>query len=237
MHGLWTNDPTRRGRRRRPWHQPRAARPPRRHGGHHRPHHRGHSSREACAPGAPGPAGPRSGADREGPVSSPSSSTTTLDGALRPGPRPGRCADPTAGLRGGSSLVHQLLLALVCAGYAARCGARLGLARSRPVHGRLRPQRRGGRRRRVLLPLRPQPSGPLPPGLAAVRALLGHGGRSATWSGAGTRSCSGRAVPSPRYADLFFLLLRAARHRRACWCSPSARSPGPAGSAWGWTPG
>ncbi|MEU6368138.1 EAL domain-containing protein [Streptomyces sp. NPDC046931] len=56
---------------------------------------------EACAPGAPGPAGPGGASDREDPVSSP--------GAL-PAGRPD--------LGGRTRLVPQLVLTLVCAGYA-----------------------------------------------------------------------------------------------------------------------
>ncbi|MDQ0907442.1 diguanylate cyclase (GGDEF)-like protein/PAS domain S-box-containing protein [Streptomyces canus] len=58
-------------------------------------------------------------------MSSPPSPTTTLDGALRA--RPARAAllpSRPPVLRGGSSLVHQLLLALVCAAYAV--GSALG---------------------------------------------------------------------------------------------------------------
>jgi diguanylate cyclase (GGDEF)-like protein/PAS domain S-box-containing protein len=51
-------------------------------------------------------------------VSSPPSPTTTLDGALRARPARGALPSRPPAARGGSSLVHQLLLALVCAGYA-----------------------------------------------------------------------------------------------------------------------
>ncbi|MEU6145753.1 EAL domain-containing protein [Streptomyces sp. NPDC047081] len=57
-------------------------------------------------------------------MSSPPPATTTLDGALRAQPSTGALLSrpPVAG--GGRSLVHQLLLALVCAGYAV--GSALG---------------------------------------------------------------------------------------------------------------
>ncbi|MGC0337649.1 putative bifunctional diguanylate cyclase/phosphodiesterase [Streptomyces sp. SLBN-8D4] len=51
-------------------------------------------------------------------MSSPPSPTTTLDGALRARPARGALPSRPPAARGGSSLVHQLLLALVCAGYA-----------------------------------------------------------------------------------------------------------------------
>ncbi|MDQ1048793.1 bifunctional diguanylate cyclase/phosphodiesterase [Streptomyces sp. V4I2] len=51
-------------------------------------------------------------------MSSPPSSTTTLDGPLRAQPAPGATPTRPPALGGASSLVHQLVLALVCAGYA-----------------------------------------------------------------------------------------------------------------------
>ncbi|MDN3025044.1 EAL domain-containing protein [Streptomyces sp. S.PB5] len=57
-------------------------------------------------------------------MSSPPPPTTTLNGALRAQPSPGALLPRPPVSGGGSSLVHQLLLALVCAGYAV--GSALG---------------------------------------------------------------------------------------------------------------
>ncbi|WP_329336996.1 EAL domain-containing protein [Streptomyces sp. NBC_01352] len=51
-------------------------------------------------------------------MSSPPPSTTTFDGPLRAQPAPGATPTRPPALGGASTLVHQLVLALVCAGYA-----------------------------------------------------------------------------------------------------------------------
>src|SRR4051794_6005190 len=124
---------------------------------------------EACAPGAPGPLGPRSGADREDPVSSPPSPTTTLDGALRARPARGALlpSRPPV-LRGGSSLVHQLLLALVCAGDALGSALGWGSPRVALIMGGFGLGAAAGPPARAWFPFPPRPRGPLPPGLAPL---------------------------------------------------------------------
>ncbi|KUN17480.1 phosphodiesterase [Streptomyces antibioticus] len=57
-------------------------------------------------------------------MSSPPPPTTTLNGALRDRPSPGMLLSRPPSAGGGSSLVHQLVLALICAGYAV--GSALG---------------------------------------------------------------------------------------------------------------
>ncbi|QMV09812.1 EAL domain-containing protein [Streptomyces lincolnensis] len=159
---------------------------------------------EACAPSAPGPEGPRSGADREGPVSSPSPSTTTLASVPRAKPAPGapRTRPPAMGL--GSSLVHQLTLALVCAGYAVGSALGWGSREVALIMGDFGLSAAAG--------------------TAAVSCFLYARGRrirfrpawllfalSSTMAAAGNlvwgwyEVVLGRTVPSPSYADLFFL--------------------------------
>ncbi|MFF4315890.1 putative bifunctional diguanylate cyclase/phosphodiesterase [Streptomyces sp. NPDC001507] len=75
-------------------------------------------TQEARPPGAPGPAGPGSGADREGPVTTPTPVTTTLPGALRAQPPAGKPYPRPPATGGGTGVVRQLVLALICAGYA-----------------------------------------------------------------------------------------------------------------------
>ena len=234
MHGQWTNDPTRRGRRRRPW------RTAARRRGHtpatdavdapSRTASPGRPTAQARAPGAPGPRD--DGADQGGPVSSPPVSADH--------PRRRRCghrASPGAPLArppvsgGGASLVPQLVLALVCGGIRRRCRARLGFARSRPDHGRLRPERRGRRPP-------PSPASSTPAPAAAASGPPGCCSRSPPrWRRSATRVWGwyevvlerAGAQPLPRRP-----VLPAASRRppsSACWCSPSGRSPGPVGSA------
>ncbi|GAA4076533.1 EAL domain-containing protein [Streptomyces shaanxiensis] len=62
--------------------------------------------------------------DREGPVSAPPPPTTTLDSVLRARPSPAAMLPRLSSSGGGSGLLPQVVLALVCAGYAV--GSALG---------------------------------------------------------------------------------------------------------------
>ncbi|MDT0481323.1 MULTISPECIES: putative bifunctional diguanylate cyclase/phosphodiesterase [Streptomyces] len=138
-------------------------------------------------------------------MSSPPSPTTTLDGALRARPARGALlpSRPPV-LRGGSSLVHQLLLALVCAGYAI--GSALGwgsrevalimgdfglsaAAGAAAVSCFLHARDRRVRFRQAWLLF----------ALSSLMASLGN----LIWGW--YEVVLGREVPSPSYADLFFL--------------------------------
>ncbi|MFI6439666.1 putative bifunctional diguanylate cyclase/phosphodiesterase [Streptomyces sp. NPDC050759] len=138
-------------------------------------------------------------------MSAPPSPTTTLDGALRA--RPARAAllpSRPPVLRGGSSLVHQLLLALLCAGYAL--GSALGwgspelalimgdfglsaAAGAAAVSCFLYARDRRVRFRQAWLLF----------ALSSAMASLGN----LIWGW--YEVVLGRDVPSPSYADLFFL--------------------------------
>jgi diguanylate cyclase (GGDEF)-like protein/PAS domain S-box-containing protein len=138
-------------------------------------------------------------------VSAPPSPTTTLDGALRARPARGALlpSRPPV-LRGGSSLVHQLLLALVCAGYAL--GSALGwgsrevalimgdfglsaAAGAAAVSCFLHARDRRVRFRQAWLLF----------ALSSTMASLGN----LIWGW--YEVVLGREVPNPSYADLFFL--------------------------------
>ncbi|MFE2219409.1 putative bifunctional diguanylate cyclase/phosphodiesterase [Streptomyces canus] len=138
-------------------------------------------------------------------MSSPPSPTTTLDGALRARPARGALlpSRPPV-LRGGSSLVHQLLLALMCAGYAL--GSALGWGSSEvalimgdfglsaaagtaAVSCFLHARDRRVRFRQAWLLF----------ALSSAMASLGN----LIWGW--YEVVLGRDVPSPSYADLFFL--------------------------------
>lgn len=162
--------------------------------------------READAATVPHPEGPGSHTDREAAVSSPSTSTPLLDGAPRtqaaPAGRP-RLGPPSA--HGpGSNLVHQLLLALVCAVYAVGSALGWGSDRLALIMGDFGLTAAAGtaavscllyaRNRRV----RFRPAWLLF-SLSSAMAALGN----FVWGW--YEVVLGRPVPSPSFADLFFL--------------------------------
>ncbi|MFJ9907281.1 putative bifunctional diguanylate cyclase/phosphodiesterase [Streptomyces sp. NPDC101152] len=137
-------------------------------------------------------------------MTSPPPVTTTLDG-VRPQPSPGqRSPNPPAVGRGGSTLVRQLVLALVCAGYAVGSAIDWGsnelslimgdfglaaAAATAAVSCFLRSRSRGVRFRPAWLLF----------ALSATMTSLGN----AVWGW--YEVVLGEQVPSPSYADLFFL--------------------------------
>ncbi|MER5210666.1 EAL domain-containing protein [Streptomyces sp. NPDC002838] len=137
-------------------------------------------------------------------MSSPPSSTTTLDGALRAQPSPGAplIRPPASG--SGSSMVPQLVLALVCAGYAVGSALGWGSQQVALIMGDFGLSAAAGaaavscflyaRNRRV----RFRPAWLLF-GLSSAMAALGN----LVWGW--YEVVLGRPVPSPSYADLFFL--------------------------------
>ncbi|MEV0641211.1 EAL domain-containing protein [Streptomyces sp. NPDC050619] len=137
-------------------------------------------------------------------MSSSLSSTTTLDTAPRVQPAPGATPTRPPALGSGSSLVHQLVLALLCAGYAV--GSALGwgshelalimgdfglsaAAGAAAVSCFLYARGRGVRFRPAWLLF----------GLSSAMASLGN----LVWGW--YEVVLGRPVPTPSYADLFFL--------------------------------
>src|SRR5690606_19530104 len=159
--------------------------------------------RVAHTPGAPGPAGSRSGAHREGAVSAPAA-TSTPEAAERQQPAPGvpPPRPPAAGQRPG--LVPQLVLALVCAAYAVGAALGWGSDRLALIMGDFGLSAAAGaaavscfvcaRRRRT----RFRPAWLLF-GLSSTMAALGN----LVWGW--YEVVLDRPVPSPSYADLFFL--------------------------------
>ncbi|MDQ0958984.1 diguanylate cyclase (GGDEF)-like protein/PAS domain S-box-containing protein [Streptomyces sp. B4I13] len=151
---------------------------------------------------SPGPGG---GTDREGPVSSPSTSTPLLDGAPRTRPPAGtpRFAAPPAG-GPGPNMVHQLLLAFLCAGYAVGAAFGWGSEELALIMGDFGLTAAAGaaavscfcyaRIRRV----RFRPAWMLF-SLSSAMAALGN----LVWGW--YEVVLGRPVPSPSLADLFFL--------------------------------
>ncbi|MEU0028364.1 EAL domain-containing protein [Streptomyces sp. NPDC006335] len=137
-------------------------------------------------------------------MTSPPSPTTTLDGALRARPARGALPSRPSAPRSGSSLVHQLLLALVCAGYAIGSALGWGSREVALIMGDFGLSAAAGtaavscfvhaRNRRV----RFRPAWLLF-GLSSTMASLGN----LIWGW--YEVVLGRAVPSPSYADLFFL--------------------------------
>ncbi|MGW2616581.1 putative bifunctional diguanylate cyclase/phosphodiesterase [Streptomyces sp. NPDC001500] len=138
-------------------------------------------------------------------MSSPSTSTTLLDGALRtqpPAEKP-RLGPPSVH-GAGSNLVHQLLLALVCAGYAVGSALGWGSDRLALIMGDFGLTTAAGtaavscllyaRSRRV----RFRPAWLLF-SLSSAMAALGN----LVWGW--YEVVLGRPVPSPSFADLFFL--------------------------------
>ncbi len=121
---------------------------------------RARGTRERHGPGGPGERAPdlHAGRSAAGTASVAGGAAAPYAGS-RPPAGPGPPTRPRPGLRG----------------IRRRFRARLGFVRSGSDHGRLRAERRGGHRRRLVLPLRPRPPHPLSTRLAAVRPLLGHG--------------------------------------------------------------
>jgi diguanylate cyclase (GGDEF)-like protein/PAS domain S-box-containing protein len=136
-------------------------------------------------------------------VSSPPSPTTTLNGALRAQPSPGALPRPP-GPGGGSGLVQQLVLVLVCAGYAVGSALDWGSTQVALIMGDFGLSAAAGtaavscllyaRSRRI----RFRPAWLLF-SLSSAMAALGN----AVWGW--YEVVLDRPVPSPSYADLFFL--------------------------------
>ncbi|MGW5432716.1 EAL domain-containing protein [Streptomyces sp. NPDC004059] len=159
---------------------------------------------EACAPSAPGPSGPGSGAHREAPVSAPPSATTALDAAVRAA-HPQQAPPPWRAPAGGRTrAMEQLVLALVCAAYAVGAAFDWGADELALIMGDFGLSAAAGtaavscflyaRRRRVRFR-----SAWLLFALSSAMAALGN----AVWGW--YEVVLGRPVPSPSYADLFFL--------------------------------
>ncbi|KUO17989.1 putative bifunctional diguanylate cyclase/phosphodiesterase [Streptomyces dysideae] len=139
-------------------------------------------------------------------MSSPSSPTTTLDGALRAQPSPGMMPKirPSFSGGGGSVLVPQLVLALVCAGYAVGSALGWGSDQVALIMGDFGLSAAAGtaavscfhyaRSRRI----RFRPAWLLF-ALSSAMAALGN----LVWGW--YEVVLGRPVPSPSYADGFFL--------------------------------
>lgn len=166
---------------------------------------------QAGPAGPPVRAGRGSGADPEAPVSPPPRPRWTERCADRP--RPDRCCPgrrpPPAGHPRPPARARPGLR-----GLRRRCRARLGFAVRRQDHGRLRAERRRGRRRRLLLPLRPRTPRPLSAGLAALRPLLGDGVPGQSGLGV-VRGRAPGAGAQPQLRGSVLPVLRPARHRGA----------------------
>ncbi|MGW1214613.1 putative bifunctional diguanylate cyclase/phosphodiesterase [Streptomyces sp. NPDC002499] len=136
-------------------------------------------------------------------MSSPRPSATTLDGALRAQPSSGTPL-PRPPAVGGLSLVHQLVLALVCAGYAVGSALGWGSEQLALIMGDFGLSAAAGtaavslfvhtRSRRI----RFRPAWLLF-ALSSAMAALGNG----VWGW--YEVVLGRQVPTPSFADLFFL--------------------------------
>ncbi|MFF4256002.1 putative bifunctional diguanylate cyclase/phosphodiesterase [Streptomyces sp. NPDC001663] len=136
-------------------------------------------------------------------MSSPLPPTTTLDRALRARPSRRPLRRPPA-FRGGSSLVHQLVLALVCAGYAVGSAFDWGSSEVALIMGDFGLSAAAGtaavslflyaRSRRIRFR-----SAWLLFALSSAMAALGN----AVWGW--YEVVLGQPVPTPSYADLFFL--------------------------------
>ncbi|MFF0017324.1 putative bifunctional diguanylate cyclase/phosphodiesterase [Streptomyces sp. NPDC005374] len=137
-------------------------------------------------------------------MSSPPSPTTTLDGALRAQPARGALPSRPPAFRGGTNLVHQLLIALVCAGYAVGSALGWGSREAALIMGDFGLSAAAGtaavscfryaRSRRI----RFRPAWLLF-SLSSAMASLGN----LVWGW--YEVVLGRPVPSPSYADGFFL--------------------------------
>ncbi|MFF7332630.1 putative bifunctional diguanylate cyclase/phosphodiesterase [Streptomyces sp. NPDC090306] len=153
--------------------------------------------------GAAGP-GPVGGTDREAPVSPSPSSAGTLDAAPRPQGRPGPLLPRPPAAGGAGSLARQLLLALVCAGYAVGSAVGWGSPEAALFMGDFGLSLAAGsaavscflyaRRRRV----RFRPAWLLF-GISSTMAALGN----AVWGW--YEVVLDEPVPSPSCADFFFL--------------------------------
>lgn len=155
-------------------------------------------TRERCGPGGPGESAPRAHAGRSAARTgrARTAAAPAVGRRRRATPRPPARARP--GLRG----------------LRRRCRARLGFAVRRQDHGRLRAERRRGRRRRLLLPLRPRTPRPLSAGLAALRPLLGDGVPGQSGLGV-VRGRAPGAGAQPQLRGSVLPVLRPARHRGA----------------------
>ncbi|MXM67476.1 EAL domain-containing protein [Streptomyces sp. HUCO-GS316] len=157
----------------------------------------------AWAPRAPEPPGRGAHANREGPVSSPPPPVSTLDGALRVRPASRTLPRPPAS-GGGSGVVRQLVLVMVCAGYAVGSALGWGSSELALVMGDFGLSVAAGtaavsccvyaRNRRI----RFRPAWLLF-ALSSAMAALGN----LVWGW--YEVVLGQPVPSPSYADLFFL--------------------------------
>ncbi|WP_181412363.1 EAL domain-containing protein [Streptomyces griseorubiginosus] len=137
-------------------------------------------------------------------MTSPPSPTTTLDGALRVQPARGAKPNRPPASRDGTRLVHQLLLALVCAGYAIGSALDWGSREAALIMGDFGLSAAAGtaavscflyaRRRRV----RFRPAWLL---FALSSAMAALGNLIWGWY----EVVLGRSVPNPSYADPFFL--------------------------------
>ncbi|MFD4559985.1 putative bifunctional diguanylate cyclase/phosphodiesterase [Streptomyces sp. NPDC058469] len=137
-------------------------------------------------------------------MSAPPSPTTTLNGALRDRTSPGARQPLPPGTGGGGSLVQQLVLALVCAGYAVGSALDWGSAQVALIMGDFGLSAAAGtaavscflyaRSRRI----RFRPAWLLF-SLSSAMAALGNG----VWGW--YEVVLERPVPSPSFADLFFL--------------------------------
>ncbi|WP_093474471.1 MULTISPECIES: EAL domain-containing protein [unclassified Streptomyces] len=163
-----------------------------------------HRPQKACAPGAPGAAGHGSGADREAPVSAPPSVSTALEAPVR-APHPQETPPPRRpACREGTRLTEQLVLALVCAAYGVGAAFDWGAEQVALIMGDFGLSAAAGtaavscflyaRSARVRFR-----SAWLLFALSSTMAALGN----AVWGW--YEVVLERTVPSPSYADLFFL--------------------------------
>ncbi|MBV7699196.1 bifunctional diguanylate cyclase/phosphodiesterase [Streptomyces sp. TRM70350] len=137
-------------------------------------------------------------------MNAPSPTTTPLDQALRPQPAPGALLPRPPAPRGGSSMYRQLVLALLCAGYAVGSAVGWGSDRLALIMGDFGLSAAAGaaalscfvyaHSRRVRFR-----SAWLLFALSSTMAALGNG----VWGW--YEVVLGQPVPSPSYADLFFL--------------------------------
>ncbi|WP_373300726.1 putative bifunctional diguanylate cyclase/phosphodiesterase [Streptomyces chromofuscus] len=152
----------------------------------------------------PGRTGRGRGGDRVGPVNAPSPPTTALDHALRRQSAPRTLLPRPSASSDGSGVYHQLVLALLCAGYAVGSAVGWGSQRLALIMGDFGLSAAAGaaavscfvyaRSRRVRFR-----SAWLLFALSSAMAAVGNG----VWGW--YEVVLGRPVPSPSYADLFFL--------------------------------
>ncbi|MFE3036849.1 putative bifunctional diguanylate cyclase/phosphodiesterase [Streptomyces canus] len=130
--------------------------------------------------------------------------TTTLDGALRARPAKGALPSRPPAARGGSSLAHQLLLALVCAAYAIGSALDWGSREAALIMGDFGLSAAAGAAAVSCFVYARNPRVRFRPawllfGLSSTMASLGN----LIWGW--YEVVLGRDVPDPSYADLFFL--------------------------------